>query len=72
MSDGYTALVTGASGYIATELVKQLLEKGYHVIATHRAENEDDPKVAHLRLIAASLPSQFADNSVPGRGTEVL
>lgn len=66
MSDGYTALVTGASGYIATELVKQLLEKGYHVIATHRAESEDDPKVSHLRLLAAALPGEFASNSMPG------
>jgi short-subunit dehydrogenase len=56
MSDGYTALVTGASGYIATELVKQLLEKGYHVIATHRAQSDDDPKVLHLKRLADALP----------------
>eukprot|EP00884_Botryococcus_braunii_P020767 jgi/Botrbrau1/7374/Bobra.0316s0018.1 len=56
MSDGYTALVTGASGYIATELVKQLLEKGYHVIATHRAQSDDDPKVSHLLRLANALP----------------
>jgi nucleoside-diphosphate-sugar epimerase len=31
MSAAYTAVVTGASGFIATELVKQLLEK----VSTH-------------------------------------
>jgi nucleoside-diphosphate-sugar epimerase len=54
--DGLSAVVTGSSGFIASELVKQLLEKGYHVIATHRAASDDDPKIAHLRKLADSLP----------------
>lgn len=32
----YVVTVTGASGYIGTELTKQLLEKGYTVRATVR------------------------------------
>ncbi|CAL5063637.1 unnamed protein product [Urochloa decumbens] len=39
--------VTGASGFIASWLIKQLLEAGYHVVGTVR-DPENRQKVAHL------------------------
>ncbi|GAB2293663.1 NADPH-cytochrome p450 reductase [Dionaea muscipula] len=44
---GETVCVTGAGGFIASWLVKLLLERGYNVIGTVR--NPDDPKNSHLR-----------------------
>ncbi|KAJ4951198.1 hypothetical protein NE237_028030 [Protea cynaroides] len=44
---GQTICVTGAGGYIASWLVKFLLEKGYTVKGTVR--NPDDPKNSHLK-----------------------
>ncbi|XP_031273699.1 cinnamoyl-CoA reductase 1-like [Pistacia vera] len=44
--EGKVVCVTGASGYIASWLVKLLLEHGYTVQATVR--NPDDPKIKHL------------------------
>uniref|UniRef100_A0A2P2NHR2 cinnamoyl-CoA reductase n=1 Tax=Rhizophora mucronata TaxID=61149 RepID=A0A2P2NHR2_RHIMU len=44
---GQTICVTGAGGFIASWMVKLLLEKGYTVKGTMR--NPDDPKNAHLR-----------------------
>ncbi|KAJ8774036.1 hypothetical protein K2173_009467 [Erythroxylum novogranatense] len=44
---GQTVCVTGAGGFIASWIVKLLLEKGYAVKGTMR--NPDDPKNAHLR-----------------------
>ncbi|XP_042519017.1 cinnamoyl-CoA reductase 1-like [Macadamia integrifolia] len=44
---GQTVCVTGAGGYIASWLVKFLLEKGYTVKGTVR--NPDDPKNSHLK-----------------------
>lgn len=44
---GQTVCVTGAGGFIASWIVKFLLEKGYTVKGTVR--NPDDPKNAHLR-----------------------
>ncbi|XP_038905284.1 cinnamoyl-CoA reductase 1-like [Benincasa hispida] len=44
---GQTVCVTGAGGYIASWLVKLLLEKGYTVRGTVR--NPDDQKNAHLK-----------------------
>ncbi|XP_073036676.1 cinnamoyl-CoA reductase 1-like [Primulina eburnea] len=44
---GDIVCVTGAGGFIASWLVKLLLEKGYTVRGTVR--NPDDPKNAHLR-----------------------
>jgi cinnamoyl-CoA reductase len=46
---GETICVTGAGGFIASWLVKLLLEKGYTVKGTVR--NPDDPKNGHLREI---------------------
>ncbi|KAM1124321.1 hypothetical protein ACFX15_039115 [Malus domestica] len=42
-----TVCVTGASGYIASWLVKLLLQKGYNVKATVRDPN-DAKKTEHL------------------------
>nr|ALG76005.1 cinnamoyl-CoA reductase [Miscanthus sacchariflorus] len=47
--NGQTVCVTGAAGYIASWLVKLLLEKGYTVKGTVR--NPDDPKNAHLKAL---------------------
>jgi len=47
--NGQTVCVTGAAGYIASWLVKMLLEKGYTVKGTVR--NPDDPKNAHLKAL---------------------
>jgi nucleoside-diphosphate-sugar epimerase len=48
ITDDDLILVTGASGYIATHIVKQLLEKGYRVRGTVRSL-KDEKKVAPLR-----------------------
>ncbi|KAH7564652.1 hypothetical protein JRO89_XS09G0002100 [Xanthoceras sorbifolium] len=47
ISSGQTVCVTGAGGFIASWIVKLLLEKGYTVKGTVR--NPDDPKNVHLR-----------------------
>lgn len=44
---GHTVCVTGAGGFIASWLVKLLLQKGYTVRGTVR--NADDQKNAHLK-----------------------
>ncbi|OAY36986.1 hypothetical protein MANES_11G065500v8 [Manihot esculenta] len=44
---GQTVCVTGAGGFIASWIVKLLLERGYTVKGTVR--NPDDPKNGHLR-----------------------
>ncbi|XP_037487377.1 anthocyanidin reductase ((2S)-flavan-3-ol-forming)-like isoform X1 [Triticum dicoccoides] len=50
-----TACVTGGSGYIASALVKMLLEKGYAVKTTVR-NPDDGEKNAHLKTLAALGP----------------
>lgn len=50
-----TVCVTGAGGYVATEIVKQLLEDGYHVKGTVRSLKDSD-KFAHLKTLDAALP----------------
>ncbi|PUZ50930.1 hypothetical protein GQ55_6G115900 [Panicum hallii var. hallii] len=49
-SHGHTVCVTGAGGYIASWLVKLLLEKGYSVRGTVR-NPDDEEKNAHLRAL---------------------
>lgn len=49
-NDDEVVLVTGASGYIATHIVKQLLELGYKVRGTVRSL-KDEKKVAPLRKL---------------------
>ena len=46
-ADGKLVCVTGAGGYIASWIVKLLLERGYTVRGTVR--NPADPKNNHLR-----------------------
>ncbi|ONK68931.1 uncharacterized protein A4U43_C05F17520 [Asparagus officinalis] len=48
-TDGKTVCVTGAGGFIASWLVKLLLERGYTVKGTVR--NPDDPKNNHLKAL---------------------
>ena len=51
----HTVMVTGASGYIAGWIVKDLLEAGHTVHATVR--NPDKAKsVGHLKRLAESAP----------------
>ncbi|KAF8701433.1 hypothetical protein HU200_033598 [Digitaria exilis] len=47
---GHTVCITGASGFIASWLVKLLLEKGYTVRGTVR-NPDDDAKNVHLRAL---------------------
>ncbi|KAJ6829169.1 cinnamoyl-CoA reductase 1-like [Iris pallida] len=46
---GRTVCVTGAGGFVASWLVKLLLERGYNVRGTVRSP--DDPKNAHLKAL---------------------
>lgn len=50
-----TALVTGATGYLGSELVKQLLQKGFIVHATVRSPG-NTKAVQHLTNLADALP----------------
>lgn len=54
----YTAVVTGATGYIATQLVKQLLEKGYNVKGTVRSLSAKE-KYEHLEALGSVLPGHL-------------
>jgi nucleoside-diphosphate-sugar epimerase len=57
-----TVAVTGANGFIASEIIRQLLARGYNVVGTVR--NIDDiAKTAHLRAFpgASRLRLQNAD-----------
>lgn len=51
ITDQDLILVTGASGFIATNIIKQLLELGYRVRGTVRSL-KDEKKVAPLRKLA--------------------
>ncbi len=46
----YTVVVTGASGFVASEVVKELLIKGWNVRGTVRSLSKQD-KVAHLEAL---------------------
>lgn len=54
-----TAVVSGASGYIGTELLKQLLEKGYNVRGTVRSTSNTE-KTGHLTKLAEVRHSWLA------------
>jgi uncharacterized protein YbjT (DUF2867 family) len=54
----HTVAVTGASGMVATELISQLLAKGYNVHATVRNKN-DTAKVETLINLGKALPGTF-------------
>lgn len=51
-----SALVTGATGYVASELIRQLLAKGYAVRATVRCDPAA-PRLQYLRDLAAGASS---------------
>lgn len=51
----HTAVVTGALGFVATELVKQLLNKGYSVRATCRSMADAD-RIETLLALGRALP----------------
>lgn len=48
----HTAVVTGGTGYLATELIKQLMDRGYNVRATVRSL----ASTATLENLAKALP----------------
>jgi uncharacterized protein YbjT (DUF2867 family) len=48
-------LVTGANGFVATHVVRDLLEHGYRVRGTVRAES----KAAHLKRIFQEFGDRF-------------
>ncbi|KAL3152539.1 hypothetical protein ABBQ32_001567 [Trebouxia sp. C0010 RCD-2024] len=50
--------VTGVSGYIGSEVVKQLLEKGYTVRGTVRSK-ANTSKVQHLLKLSDALPGNL-------------
>ncbi|KAL0041600.1 hypothetical protein WJX79_008914 [Trebouxia sp. C0005] len=54
----YTAVVTGASGFVASEVVKELLIKGWNVRGTVRSLSKHE-KVAHLEALGKALPGKL-------------
>ncbi len=68
-------LVTGANGYVASWVVKQLLEEGITVHAAVRSP-ENDKKVGHLKQIAQNTPGELklfkADLLTPGAYKEAM
>lgn len=73
-SAAYTAVVSGASGFIGTELVKQLLEKGYTVRGTVRSTSNKE-KTQHLTQLAevgGTCPVLHASLCKQARGFEVF
>ena len=70
---GKTAFVTGASGFIGTNLVKQLGEAGWSVIAMHRETSD----LTYLRQFPATLvvgdigDREFLESAIP-EGVDAL
>ncbi|KAK9809557.1 hypothetical protein WJX73_001526 [Symbiochloris irregularis] len=54
----HVAVVTGASGFVATQLIKQLLEKGYTVRGTVRSV-KNRRKIESLQTLAEALPGNL-------------
>jgi nucleoside-diphosphate-sugar epimerase len=65
-----TVCVTGGNGYIASELTKQLLDKGYHVRASVRSLAMGVKKFRHLLDMGLTSPGSLdiveGDLMVPG------
>ncbi|WP_208978060.1 NAD-dependent epimerase/dehydratase family protein [Labrenzia sp. 011] len=59
LPDGLRVLVTGASGYVAGWLVKELLDAGVTVNAAVR-DPHDETRVGHLKEIATKSPGRIA------------
>ena len=74
-------LITGGSGYLASWIVKYLVEAGYYVRTTVR-NRQDERKIAHLKRIAAAGPGRLefyeadlmrhGDFNNPMRGCEIV
>lgn len=66
---GDRVCVTGASGYVASHLVGELLRQGYRVRGTVR-DPQDESKTAHLRKLAQDADGELelvaADLNTPG------
>jgi uncharacterized protein YbjT (DUF2867 family) len=58
----HTVAVTGGSGMVGTELISQLLAKGYNVRATVRNKN-DTEKVEPLINLGKALPGKLIVSS---------
>lgn len=72
-SKPYTFCVTGASGYVASQLVARLLRGGHTVRGTVR--NASDPKVAFLKALPNAdtrLTLHEADLLKPGSFDSVV
>lgn len=59
-----TACVTGATGYVASELIRQLLARGYAVKATVRCA-VDSPRLQYLRDLAGNSEGTLQLVQVP-------
>ena len=55
LATGHRVVVTGATGFVAHELVKELLSRGYDVHGTVRS-TKDATKLAVLRALGEALP----------------
>lgn len=59
-----SACVTGATGYVASELIRQLLSRGYSIKATVRCA-PDSQRLQYLRDLASSSSSNLELVQVP-------
>lgn len=75
MGMALTAVVTGASGYLAGEVIHQLLAKGYNVRGTV-TNVEDRKKTSPLLALRRALPGKLtlteADLFEPGSFDDVI
>lgn len=69
----HTILVTGASGYIASHVVRQFLEAGYKVRGTVRSESSAEKvRQVHAKYADALSFSFVKDISAPGAFDEAI
>lgn len=74
-------LITGGSGYLASWIIKYLVEAGYYVRTTVR-DRQDERKIGHLKRIAAAGPGRLefynadlmrhGDFNTPMRACEIV